>query len=128
IADHAELLVERRAPEQGPLDDFAGALGRRHLPAPLEVGVEIVGRRPAGRLSRGAPLLHTVLEVRERLGLPLSLSEGSTDANAALAAGIPALCLGVARGESMHALHERIDRSSLAEGAAQLKEVLRALL
>ena len=128
IADHAELLVERRALEQGALDDFATALGRLHLPAPLVVGIEIVGRRPAGRLGRGAPLLHTVLEVRERLGLPLSLSEGSTDANAALAAGIPALCLGVARGESMHALHEWIDRSSLAEGATQLREVLRALL
>jgi tripeptide aminopeptidase len=128
IADHAELLVERRALEPGPLDAFADALDGLRLPPPLEVGTEVVGRRPAGRLERSAPLLQTVLAVRERLGLPPALGEGSTDANAALAAGIPALCLGVARGESMHALHERIDRSSLAEGTAQLREVLRALL
>jgi tripeptide aminopeptidase len=128
IADHAELLAERRALEQAPLDMFASTLGQLALPGPLEVGVEIVGRRPAGRLERDAPLLQAVLEVRERLGLPPTLGEGSTDANAALAAGIPALCIGVARGESMHALHEWIETSSLADGAAQLEEVLRALL
>jgi tripeptide aminopeptidase len=128
IADHAELLAERRALEQEPLDTFASALGQLVLPGPLEVGIEIVGRRPAGRLERDAPLLRTVLDVREGLGLPPTLGEGSTDANAALAAGIPALCIGVARGESMHALHEWIETSSLADGAAHLREVLRALL
>jgi acetylornithine deacetylase/succinyl-diaminopimelate desuccinylase-like protein len=128
IADHGELLVERRALAQEPLDQFAEALDRLRLPAPLAVATEVVGRRPAGRLERDDPLLLTVLAVRERLGLPATLGEGSTDANAALAAGIPALCIGVARGESMHALHERIDRASLAEGTAQVREVLRALL
>jgi acetylornithine deacetylase/succinyl-diaminopimelate desuccinylase-like protein len=128
IADHAEFLVERRAVKQPALDVFADTLGDLRLLAPLAVATDIVGRRPAGHLDREAPLLAAVLAVRRRLGLPPALGEGSTDANAALAAGIPALCLGVARGESMHALHEWIDRSSLADGSAQLKEVLRALL
>jgi di/tripeptidase len=66
--------------------------------------------------------------VRERLGLPTTLAEGSTDANAALAAGIPALCIGLGRGRGMHSLQEQIDRRSLEQGAAFLETLLRTLL
>ena len=124
------MLVERRALDEAPLAEFAQVAQSLagSLAVPLEVEVEIVGRRPAGRLSRDAPLLRTVLDVRQRLGLATTLADGSTDANAALAAGIPALCLGVGRGSGMHSLTERIDRASLQEGAAVLDAVLRALL
>lgn len=128
IADDASMLVERRALDQEPLDEFADALTSFALSPPLHVEVEIVGRRPAGRLDRADPLLRHVLAVRERLGLPTTLGDGSTDANAALAAGIPALCVGVGRGSGMHSLQERIDSGSLHEGAAFLKALLRALL
>ena len=43
------------------------------------------------------------------LGLPDRLGSGSTDANAAIAAGIPAIALGCARGSGMHSQAERID-------------------
>jgi tripeptide aminopeptidase len=128
IADRASMLVERRAGDQAPLDEFASFVESLALPAPLQVEVEIVGRRSAGRLARDAPLLEIVLGVRERLGLPTTLAEGSTDANAALAAGIPALCVGVGRGSGMHSADERINRRSLSEGAELLDGVLRALL
>lgn len=128
IADDASMLVERRALDQEPLDEFADALGSFALQPPLQAEVEIVGRRPAGRLDRSDPLLREVLAVRDRLGLATTLGEGSTDANAALAAGIPALCVGVGRGSGMHSLQERIDSRSLHEGAAFLKALLRALL
>ncbi len=128
IADDASMLVERRALDQERLDEFADALTGFKLQPPLRTEVEIVGRRPAGRLDPSDPLLREVLAVRERLGLPTTLGEGSTDANAALAAGIPALCVGVGRGSGMHSLHERIDSRSLHEGAAFLEALLRALL
>jgi acetylornithine deacetylase/succinyl-diaminopimelate desuccinylase-like protein len=128
IADHASMLVERRAIDQAPLDEFTEAVGSLELPAPLEIEIEIVGRRPAGRLDQDSPLLGTVLAVRQRLGLPTTLAEGSTDANAALAAGIPALCIGVGRGSGMHSLQEQIDRRSLEQGAAFLEALLRTLL
>ena len=128
IAESATMLVERRALEQEPLEQFEDGVRALALPEPLHVEREIVGRRPAGRLDRDEPLLGTVLGVRERLGLTTTLSEGSTDANAALAAGIPALCVGVGRGSGMHTLQERIDRSSLEQGAAFVEALLRALL
>ena len=77
------------------------------------MSTEIVGRRPAGRLDRDTPLLGVVREVRQQLGLPDELGEGSTDANAALALDIPALTLGVAHGSGMHTLDEHIDAGSL---------------
>lgn len=128
IADRAELTVERRALTEAALEEFEAALAALSLPAPLRVAVEPTGRRPAGRLDREAPLLAAVLAVRDRLGLGSALGEGSTDANAALAAGVPALCVGVSRGRSMHALDERIDASTLAIGAAQTEAIWRELL
>jgi acetylornithine deacetylase/succinyl-diaminopimelate desuccinylase-like protein len=128
IADRAELLVERRALGQAPLAEFESALQALSLPEPLTVDVEVLGRRPAGRLDRAAPLLSAVLAVRARLGLEPRLTQGSTDANAALAVGVPALCIGCARGAAMHALDERIDASTLELGTAQLDGVMREIL
>lgn len=128
IAERATMLVERRALEQEPLRQFEERVCALALSEPLHVESEIVGRRPAGRLDRNAPLLRSVLAVRERLGFTTTLSEGSTDANAALAAGVPALCVGVGRGSGMHTLAEQIDRPSLEQGAALVDALLRELL
>lgn len=124
IADEAELILEARSVEEGQLDEFADDLHRVVVPAPLQMTVEPLGRRPSGRLSRDAPLLRLVRDVRAKLGLPDVLEAGSTDANAALARGIPALALGVARGHGMHTLGERIELGSLELGCRQLEEVL----
>ena len=53
--------------------------------------------------------------VREQLGLPDELVAASTDANAALAAGIPALCLGCAQGRR-NAHTRRVHRDRVARG------------
>ena len=128
IADEAELTVEARALAEDVLERFAKRLAGLDVGPPLRLDVEIIGRRPAGQLDRGSPLLEAVRAVREELGLPDALGKGSTDANAALAAGIPGLTLGVANGDGMHTPGERIDGESLALGAAQLERVLRRLL
>ena len=58
----------------------------------------------------------------------MTTADGSTDANAALAAGIPAVALGCCQGEDMHAPTERIRADSIATGAAQLRAVLAEVL
>jgi acetylornithine deacetylase/succinyl-diaminopimelate desuccinylase-like protein len=55
------------------------------------------------------PLVAAVLRARASIGLPLTTADGSTDANAALAAGIPAVALGCCLGEDMHALAEVLE-------------------
>jgi acetylornithine deacetylase/succinyl-diaminopimelate desuccinylase-like protein len=128
IAAEAEATIEARSLDERALDEFAATLADLQLPAPLELTVEPLGRRPAGRLDRTHPLLAAVRSTRAELGLPDMLGDGSTDANAALAHGIPALSIGCARGHDMHAPTERIEGASLGLGVAQLKGVLRRLL
>jgi tripeptide aminopeptidase len=128
IASRAELVIEQRALDEAVLSRFARALDQLVVEPPLSLEVEILGRRSAGRLDRRQPLLATVRRVREELALPDELVAASTDANAALAAGIPALCLGCSQGGEMHTPEEYIEISSLAAGRAQLRRVIVALL
>jgi tripeptide aminopeptidase len=128
IAAHAELMVEQRALDEAVIERFARALRLLTVETPLTLEVEVLGRRPAGRLDRRQPLLATVRRVRERLGLPDELVAASTDANAALAVGIPALCLGCAQGGEMHTPDEFIEIASLEAGREQLRNVLGDLL
>lgn len=128
IARRAEAAVEARSLDEAELEDVHRRLRALTVPEGLELAVETIDRRPAGRLDRGHPLLAAVRETRAELGLPDELGEGSTDANAALAAGIPALSLGCARGADMHTPAERIERDSIPLGVAQLEGVLRRLL
>jgi acetylornithine deacetylase/succinyl-diaminopimelate desuccinylase-like protein len=124
IADSAEMTLEMRSLDEAALERFATGLEQRSLAPPLTLDAEPVGRRPAGRLDRGHPLLAAVRAVRAEIGLPDALGEGSTDANAALAAGMPALCLGVTSGRGMHTLEERIEVPPLVAGCRQLEGLL----
>jgi acetylornithine deacetylase/succinyl-diaminopimelate desuccinylase-like protein len=128
IAARAELVIEQRALDEAVIARFARALRLLAVEPPLALEVEVLGRRPAGRLDRRQPLLAIVRHVREQLGLPDELVAASTDANAALAAGIPALCLGCAQGGEMHTPDEYIEIESLAAGREQLRGVLAQLL
>ena len=128
IAARAELVIEQRALDEAVIARFARALRLLAVEPPLALEVEVLGRRPAGRLDRRQPLLAIVRHVREQLRLPDELVAASTDANAALAAGIPALCLGCAQGGEMHTPDEYIEIESLAAGREQLRGVLAQLL
>jgi tripeptide aminopeptidase len=74
------------------------------------------------------PLVTAVQRARRCVGLPATTADGSTDANAALAAGIPAVALGCCEGENMHAPTERIRADSILTGARQLRAVLQEVL
>jgi tripeptide aminopeptidase len=127
IAASAELVVEMRALDDAPLERFGAEVRALSAEPPLSLVVEEAGRRPAGRLDRSSPLLAAVRSVREELGLPDTLAAGSTDANAALAHGIPALTIGVSRGGRMHSRDEWIEAASLEVGREQLRALLAAL-
>jgi acetylornithine deacetylase/succinyl-diaminopimelate desuccinylase-like protein len=128
IARRAAATVELRSVDEEELERAAQRFAALEAPAGLELQVETVDRRPAGRVDRDHPLLNAVRETRAELGLPDDLQDGSTDANAALAAGIPALSIGCARGGDMHTPDEWIERASIPLGVAQLEGVLRRLL
>lgn len=128
IAAGAGATVEWRSIDQAELDRQEASLGRLKVSAGLELSVERLDSRPAGSISPGHPLLAAVQRARRSIGLATSTGDGSTDANAALAVGIPALALGCCAGENMHAPTERIRADSIVTGARQLSAVLEEVL
>ena len=128
IAGSAELVIERRALDEAALDAFANLLEALRVEPPLGLEVELLGRRPAGRGDRADRLVVIARAVRATLGLSNEDVAGSTDANAAMALGIPAICLGCADGADMHTTRERIEVASLELGRQQVLRVIATLL
>ena len=83
----------------------------------LTANVELVGMRPAGRLPSSAPIVQTAISVSRALNLPISFSEGSTDANLPLSLGIPALTIDAGgRGSGAHTDNETYDATDAWKG------------
>jgi tripeptide aminopeptidase len=83
----------------------------------LTVTIDTVGMRPAGRLPSSAPIVQAAISVSKALNLPLSFSEGSTDANLPLSLGIPAVTIDAGgRGSGAHTENETYDATDAWKG------------
>ena len=128
IAGRASATVEWRSTDPAALRRQDATLAGLEVSPGLQLSVERLDSRLAGSVPLSHPLVAAVLRARRSVGLPLTTADGSTDANAALAAGIPALALGCCAGENMHAPDERIRADSISVGAGQLHAVLAEIL
>ena len=131
IAQQAEMLYEYRSDSLKCLMEMERRFGQiiedfRREGCRIEV--EKIGARPCAAHvdpAAQAQLISWVSEaMQEALGAEPQFKSGSTDANAALAAGIPALCIGVCRGGKCHTREEWLDPSSLADGCRLLMRLL----
>jgi acetylornithine deacetylase/succinyl-diaminopimelate desuccinylase-like protein len=83
----------------------------------LSVDKALVGNRPAGQTRSDAPIVRAAVSATRALGLPVSLDEGSTDANYPMSLGIPAITIdGGGRGTDAHALTETFDTTDSWKG------------
>lgn len=130
IAEEAWLTLDVRSVASGPLAGLVGecekrlrSIARRHEVA---LSVERIGERPAGR-SPDPEMLRAIREALRSESVPTQVGASSTDANAAMAAGIPSLCTGVYRGGDAHRLGEWLEPDSLVVGARVLRRVLAGL-
>ncbi len=89
--------------------------------------VELAGDRPAGSIPVTHPLVQTCTAILAQLGTAPLYAAASTDANAAIGRGIPAVTLGVTRGGGAHTLAEWIELAPMVRGAQQLVLMLTAL-
>jgi di/tripeptidase len=62
--------------------------------APVVVRVERIGDRPTGETQPDAPLVTAAREATRLVGRAPELATASTDANAAMAVGVPAIAIG----------------------------------
>jgi acetylornithine deacetylase/succinyl-diaminopimelate desuccinylase-like protein len=94
----------------------------------VEIALEPIGRRPAGATPPDHPLVVAAREARAAAGLgPAEEDASSTDANAALGRGIPAVGIGLTHGCHAHRLDERVDLAGLDAGIAALDHLVDAL-
>lgn len=125
------LELDFRAMEAGVLSDLgekARAImmeaAQRHK---VELSLENLGERPAGSTFTPA-MRQAALEALTSIGENPDFTAGSTDASAAVEAGIPAMGFGVYKGGGAHTPQEWVDPSSLESGASALLRLTRLLL
>ncbi len=98
------------------------------LPGDVSVKVTLVGNRPGGANRPNDPLLEAARAARSAVGLgPADEIFASTDANAAFARQIPAVGIGITRGDFAHREDEWIAVPPIAMGVASLLELVRRL-
>jgi acetylornithine deacetylase/succinyl-diaminopimelate desuccinylase-like protein len=127
IAEEAQLTVDVRSVAPATLGGLVTEAQRRLRGVARRHGVELelrdVGDRPAGRTADAA-LVAAARAALARVGLEATIAASSTDANAAVAAGIPAIGFGVATGGDAHRLGEWLDPRSLIVGYTALEHLL----
>lgn len=125
LAAEASLATDLRSVDAATLtsleDQMVAVVNRFSNISALEVSTAIIGDRPSARLPLQHPLVRTAQGVLEHLGYErISLEIGSTDANIPLAAGMPAVCIGITGGGNAHTINEFIETAPIAIGMQQL--------
>jgi tripeptide aminopeptidase len=82
--------------------------------------IELLGERPAGKISLTHPLVQLAGETLRWLGVEPHYGSSSTDANIPISLNIPAICVGVTHSENAHTLQEFFLVPPLGTGLTQL--------
>src|SRR5262249_42178298 len=119
--------VDLRADSMPALQSLADQAGRIVAGAGrgLSARVEELGTRPAGSIPETSPLAAAAAAALARAGVGCRCGAASTDANAAHAAGIPAVALGVTYGEGEHTPSEWIKTAPVLGGLVALADTVR---
>jgi tripeptide aminopeptidase len=123
IAPEATSVIDMRSVDVGSLDYLAQRVDRiiqERSRDQISTHIEVLGERPAGETDQSAPIVQTALRILRDLGLEPYTDASSTDANIPISRGIPAVCVGITRGEGSHTLGETIQIEPIATGMAQL--------
>jgi acetylornithine deacetylase/succinyl-diaminopimelate desuccinylase-like protein len=127
IASEAEMLVDMRSVDIQALADLErrilGIVERTAKEGDGNAKLDLVGDRPAGSIPGTHPVVETCKAVHRALGLQTFTEASSTDVNAALGVGLPAVCLSITDGANEHRLDEYIETGPIPTG---IKNVLLA--
>jgi len=93
----------------------------------LELAIEMIGERPAGATASTDPLVRAAVDATRAVGRGPELAAASTDANVAIALGIPAIALGAGgMAGNTHLPTEWYDNAGGPEGLFRVLLVLAA--
>lgn len=124
IAQNAKMLYEYRSDNMESLaimEKFFNSVCQSYADMGVEVNVEILGKRPCkGIVDEAAldSLTKTAAEISEHFtGIKCHTGAASTDCNTPLSMGVPAVCIGLCRGQGAHTRGEWLEIQSLPVGA-----------
>lgn len=127
IASDAHLELDLRSEGAGALDNLVSQVEQivkeAELPG-VKVTMELIGKRPAGKLASTHPLVRLAQQALKKQNLQSDLTIGSTDANIPLSQGLPAVTIGLSTGFGAHTRNEYIQTQPLANGLAQLVDLV----
>jgi tripeptide aminopeptidase len=131
IAPEASCLLDLRSIDESALrrlsDRVMRLVERSNRGDAVVYAAESIGERPAGVVSADSPIVQIAAGTLTALGLEPSFDASSTDANVAIAVGIPAVCIGLTTGGNVHRTDEFIDLEPVSKGVAQLAVLTLAL-
>jgi tripeptide aminopeptidase len=130
IAQEATFNLDLRSLDAKVLESLEQDALRRIRRAAREhsadVNIEQVGDRPAGKCDN-AWLVSLAKESLQVTNILTKTAASSTDANAAMAVGLPAIAFGVYQGGDAHRLSEWLEPDSLQTGYRALAELMKRL-
>ncbi|MFM8322101.1 MAG: M20/M25/M40 family metallo-hydrolase [Chloroflexota bacterium] len=130
IAAEAHLELDLRSENEDALQELVRRVAALVVAAgtpEVAFSLELIGRRPAGRLPAEDRLVRLAQECLRRQGLEPNLTIGSTDANIPLSRGLPAVCVGMSTGGGAHTVNEYIHTAPLSRGLAQLAALVEGI-
>ncbi len=131
IAPEASCLLDLRSIDEAALrrlsDRVTRLVDRGNRGDAVEYTAESIGERPAGVVAADSPIVQIAASTLAALGLEPSFDASSTDANVPIAAGIPAVCVGLTTGGNVHRTDEYIDLEPVSLGVTQLALLTLAL-
>ncbi len=130
IAQEASFNLDLRSLDTKVLDgleqDALRRIRRAAREHSVEVNIQQVGDRPAGKCDN-AWLVALAKEALQSVNVLTKTAASSTDANAAMAVGLPAIAFGVYQGGDAHRLSEWLEPDSLQTGYRALVELMKRL-
>ena len=131
IAPEASCLLDLRSIDESALrrlsDRVTRLVDRSNRGDAVLYTAESIGERPAGVVAADSPIVEIAARTLAALGLEPSFDASSTDANVPIAAGIPAVCVGLTTGGNVHRTDEFIDLEPVPKGITQFALLTLAL-
>lgn len=132
LAEQAECALDLRSIDPVSLERTAAAVvsGAKEMAArhSVQLAMEPIGERPAGIVPSAPPLVEWIRHIHDELGIPFHPTTHSTNANALLALGIPAVCTGLSIGGGDHTREEWLDLSSVPAGWRKLWKMVERVM
>lgn len=127
IASHASIELDLRSVSSQVLSNLETqvlTLANNFQQKTVQVSIEAIGKRDAGEIAVDHPLVQIARCIIEDLGVTVKLEIGSTDANAPLSRGLPAICIGLTQGSKAHTRDEFIYCEPARDGLSQVLQLL----